>query len=1406
MEGCLDSSQKGVFVKHAPVPTLLAAGVAGAAVLATLLPGIAQAAPAAAVAAAAPNPSAILISEIANGGGGADSNASRVSTDDFVEIGNYGSKPVDISGYRILRCGQTGDAYGPQKVVPAGTTLAPGDTYTIGNPAGNKSKVARDADYDANASTMHEFGYGAYIETPDYTVLDAIGFYHPSVDSDCERPTSLARPLDYRLNQSHQRVANTGNPENDFIVAGRTPDAPNATTAVDNLAPSTVKISEVANGSATSTWSQYVELANYGTEPVDVSGWKLYRCGENGSAYNQNTGLPTGTVIQPGKTFLYAATSSTATVLPGVTVNARYATGMHWRDFGAMITRADDRIVDRVGFYENRNSICTAGTSQAENLSSMQAEAYHRISDTRDNATDFMLARERSPGTVSAKADLSKPAKAIRGDLRISEIVGAGPAGENDEFVEIGNYGTSDINLSGYSLARCDGDGRGNAGTQVPDLGNVTLKPGGVYVAKAAAAPADLKADATYAVNLNSADGYGMYLRNPQGAMVDAVGVYETVDYSPCVIGSELRNYTKNDKGESYQRARTTGDNEDDFMKMPQRTPGVLSDVRWVDPTKPLPGETDQVDVATEHVPGTPKAQATARADGFKATITTTDEDKDDLAVELRSATPIATEGTTIWAGSTTRKKPATLSVTGERRVTTAPKLSTKAGRDTYPFQRFAVPVAKVPAQGVEFTWSGTTRDRNDVQMYAWAGDEWTLLTERAPSADGDLTLVGSVPAASVVDGVANVLVIDGPRVTGGAVDQIGVSDQKFLDPQDYDFAFNHMTDTQFLSEGFRDVYRLMTTWVVANAKDRKIAYATNTGDIIENWINGNADEVRARKEFGDAKKIQQMLNDANIPNGVLPGNHDSFWGRNNDLFNEYFPPEMYENESWWGGAWKKGDNSAHFDFFENNGVDFLALSLPYRPSQAQIDWAREISESYPDHNVILLTHSYLTTEKEIENRGNRYTARGEELWKDLIAPSDNIFLVLGGHYHGVATKYGDPVTGEQSDAIEIAEDTVAVRNVGETGRTVVQMLADYQGYRSTQPAGRADTLDRDTGFQRLLQFDVDAELMAVNSYSPHLKSFEAYKYDEPGQRGTPDKDYQNGRYLAKDDEFVAKVDLLVAKDLATASWGVTAASTSLGTKTVASGAAASFDLPALPAGSVWFARVVDATKGEVVTRPAVVEIGTDPAEPTEPPVPEPGAAATTTDLWTSSTAQAYGAAASRLVTLSASVTSEGSGKAQGLVQFVDSGAVIGQANLANGVARMRLPKTLAVGEHRLSAVFVPADASAQATSSTAVALVRVTKAAVTVRSKLTDSSIKASQRGRVTVAVTSPGLRPSGRVTVQVTRDGRTRRVAGTVRAGKITLRLPKLKKGTYTVRSRFAGSSTVSPGSAPAVRLRIR
>ena len=172
------------------------------------------------------------------------------------------------------------------------------------------------------------------------------------------------------------------------------------------------------------------------------------------------------------------------------------------------------------------------------------------------------------------------------------------------------------MNLSGYSLVRCEGTGKGNAGTQVADLGAVSLAPGDAYLAVDDSAPAALRelADAHYVTGFNETDGYGAYLRAPNGSLVDAVGVYESVDYSPCVaFGSELRNYTKNDRGESYQRARTTGDNEEDFMRTPERTPGVLADVAWVDPTEPLSGETDPVELEQVTVPG-PRASSDSSA------------------------------------------------------------------------------------------------------------------------------------------------------------------------------------------------------------------------------------------------------------------------------------------------------------------------------------------------------------------------------------------------------------------------------------------------------------------------------------------------------------------------------------------------------------------------------------------------------------------------------------------------------------------------------------------------------------------------------------------------------------------------------------------------------------------------
>jgi len=1141
----------------------------------------------------------VLISEVANGGAGATSQANRDSTKNFIEITNYGAAPVDISGWKIFRCGQTGGGYGPQAVVDEGTVLQPGDQYT----------TARDTSgYDVDSfygTSLHTFGFGAFLEDASGQRVDAIGFYHEDIATDCDVDGQwLQRGLQHRLDESHQRVSNTGDIERDWVIAPRTVDTPNVTAHDVPRVDNGLRFSEFNNGAAGHSWDQYVEITNYGTEPVDVADYQLFRCGENGTQYLQIGALPEH-VIEPGGSFLAAREGGAY----AEQADATYGTAMHWRDFGVMLLTGEDEIVDRVGVYDNRNSPCSDGRPIDEKLNHFDSTTYQRVSDTGDNLTDFIVTTTRTPGTEDAATEYA-PAPTFTGfqDVRISEVAPAGPAGGDDEFFELGNYGDQPVDLSGWSAYRCYGTGQPGVGAnvQIADLG-VTLQPGETFLGVAQGAPAALReiADGTYATGLNQTDGYGMYITDAEGRLVDAFAAYDVNvnQYTPCRLGEEARDWTKNDLGESYTRAQFLGDNELDFVVTAERTPGELVDAEYVDPTEPQPGELDPVSVETNHVPGTPSV---AQGDDGTVTVTTTDEGGTSLELSARAADLRDASDVVVRAGVSADAVPATLEIDGEEVVEGSEEVAATAGG--FPFQRF-----EIPADGeLELVWSGTAEPRNELQLLVWDDGAWQPADAAVPSADGDLTLVGEVPSSAIVDGVAHVLVIDGPRTSGGLLDEVGVQDNAFADPGSYDVAINHMTDTQFLSEGFRDVFRQMATWVVANADARKIGYNSLTGDIIENWMNGNHSEERADRELQAAHDIVSLINDAGVPNGVLPGNHDNMWGHNNAKYNEYFPVSMFEDKAWYGEPWAPGDNSAHTDYFSVGGTDFLVISLPYRPSDEQMEWAAQQAQAHPDHSVILAAHSYLHTSGERDDIDRRYTATGQDVWETVVAPNDNVFLVLGGHYHGVSTMYADSVTGEQTDATEVAEGVVAVSNVGESGRTVVEMLADYQGYRSTleedPTVTRADMLDRDTGFQRLLQLDLDAGLMAVNAYSPALDTFEAWRYDEPAFRG------ENARYDATDEEFVVDVELVRSTTLSPAGWAVSGPSTELVTAATAPGDAVEVPLVATDVDQLWYAQVTDADGNVVTSSPAVLpaegeeptDPGTDPTEPGTDPT-DPG-------------------------------------------------------------------------------------------------------------------------------------------------------------------------------------------------------
>lgn len=1124
----------------------------------------------------------VLLSEFANGGAGSTPTSSRDSVQNFVEITNYGHAPVDISGYHIYRCGEGGSGY-PQGIVTEGTMLAPGEQYVAAR-AGSKYEADADMVYP---TSPHTYASGAYLADASNQMIDAIGFYPERENTACKDAFGKwsQTTLQHRLDESHQRVANTGHVDQDWIVATRTVGADNATATSVKKIDNGLRITEFANGAPRSSNDQFVEFTNLGTEPVNLGGYRLFRCGDNGTLYLQNASLAAKTVA-PGETYLVAKSGS---VYNGI-ADATYTTNVAWRDFGFQLVTANDEIVDGVGAFKSRLNNCATGSSIEAKVDGFQAEHHVRVSDTGDNATDFAIATKPTPGVYEAKpATGATPHSTVTG-IKFSEATAAGPAGEHDQFVEIGNYGSEPRNLKGWGLYRCVDSATPDRVAMLTDLGDVTLKPGEVHTLTSSAAPAELLdvADGTYTRTLAAA-GWGVYLKDADGRRVDGIASYDINMFNdnPCAEGLEFQNNLKFDKGESATRVRDVNDNDRDYDPAP-RTPGVLDDAPLVDPTKPLPGELDPVAVDTDRVPGTPDVDVD-RNDPTRASVVVGDEDGTTITSKAYTA-PARDVTVNVFAGSSPVAAPTTLKIPGETKIAANQALNT-AGKDSgFPFQRFEISRAARP--DAEFIWSGKAADRNEIQLLAWNGTAWEKVAAATPSADGDVQLRAPIPKTSFVRSMANLLVIDGPRTSSGLLDEVGVSNNAFADPGDYDFALNHMPDTQFLAEGFRDVFRRQASWIVANADARKIAYSSHTGDLIENWMNGHHVDERANREYQAAQDIMTLLNDANVPNGVMPGNHDNMWGRNNDKYNEYFPVEMYSKKEWYGESWQPGDNSAHTDFFKAGELDFMVISLQYSPSQEQLDWAAAQAAAHPNHNVIIAAHSYLHTTNVRDSYELRSTGNADEIWERVIAPNDNVFMAFGGHYHGVATNYADPVTGDQVDATTTSNGTAVVHNgVGGSRRTVVEMLADYQGYRSTlleddATATRSDYLDRDAGFQRLLQFDLDAGLMGINTYSPNLDSFEAWKYDEPDFRG------EKARYDASDEEFVVNVSLKRNTTLSSTSWAVTGPAVEVSSATDVVGRPMAVDLGTDKRKRVWFVTATDAD-GNTVGTPAMALDGT---------------------------------------------------------------------------------------------------------------------------------------------------------------------------------------------------------------------
>lgn len=433
--------------------------------------------------------------------------------------------------------------------------------------------------------------------------------------------------------------------------------------------------------------------------------------------------------------------------------------------------------------------------------------------------------------------------------------------------------------------------------------------------------------------------------------------------------------------------------------------------------------------------------------------------------------------------------------------------------------------------------------------------------------------------AAAAAGAVALSLLAAAPATPAVAAPEDLASRFTFAVLPDTQFYSRYSSD-QFIPRYGTDPYQAQTAFLAENAEALNVPFVAHLGDVV--------DRVGTTREWEAADTAMRTLDEAQLPYSILPGNHDVQnsddrltdvdYDLANEPFLQWFGPERAAGVSTFQGSDPTGLSQYHV--FEAEGQEFMVLALTWRASEQTFQWARDAMAAHPDVPVILTTHSLLNIEADQETP--RDTEYGDKLWNDLIAPSDQIFLTLNGHFHG-ATKQ---------------------TKTNNAGHAVTQVLMDYQM-----------AYEGGNGYLGLMEFDLTNNAINVQTASPWvvakprdtLTSYDQPFLEAPGQQFTIDIDFTE-RFAAFDPGFTAgeptqpKLTQAARDILLDGFVGPDPISTELPGNTLdyleAEGTVAHWRMGSLPEGVLPEGGVVpDVANGNDLTRVSIAESGSSTAE-----------------------------------------------------------------------------------------------------------------------------------------------------------------------------------------------------------------
>ncbi|MBP1916466.1 hypothetical protein J2Z23_003448 [Lederbergia galactosidilyticus] len=376
-------------------------------------------------------------------------------------------------------------------------------------------------------------------------------------------------------------------------------------------------------------------------------------------------------------------------------------------------------------------------------------------------------------------------------------------------------------------------------------------------------------------------------------------------------------------------------------------------------------------------------------------------------------------------------------------------KITTDAEGE-FPYHRFEIPLDEMSLQQeeVEIEWQGSSLEGRKVTMYAWdfASDQWKMVDFTVADSEEIFVLEGEVVVEDYVrDGIIHVLVQD----------EIPPSD-------DYDYSFVWLSDTQFYTEVFPELYESQVNWIADKKDELNIEYVFHTGDLVNTY------NQLYQWEYAD--QYMKVLEDANVPYGVLAGNHDIQLQPEFDYTNyyTYFGADRFQNQPFYGDSYQ--NNRGHYDLISSHGMDFIMVYMGWQPDAAGIKWMNDVLAQYPDRFAVLNFHEYLS------GNGDRSNI-GERLYQEVVLPNENVKLVLGGHYHGSKV-----LLRNASQPIQVLSTKVDDDGDGTPNRVVHQLLGNFQ-----------DADRGGDGYMNVMNVDMESNKIYVNTYSPALDAYDLF-------------------------------------------------------------------------------------------------------------------------------------------------------------------------------------------------------------------------------------------------------------------------------------------------------------------------